>query len=372
MALNEQEVRQSFEDMHHDFEAYKAKAEAHARQLEARMNRMSLGLGGVGSTDGGGLDTTATQAFVRFIRGEIDERELKAMTIAVAADGGVAVPPSFDAAITKVGAEFGAVRSLARNIKADRADFSLVVNTTLAGASWVTESSIRANTSTPGLVQITPPSAGLAAVAPISNWLANDAAYPIESFVTESIGSQFGVTESAAFINGSGSGQPAGILSATRAATPDATRAFGTIQSLNAGSTSAITLDNLLDLLNTLAPRYRGGATWLMNPSTATVLRKLKDSTGQPLWQPSVSAGQPQTLLGMPVSLDVNVPVIASASVPILLGNFRQGYVVLDVGETLLIRDQVTSKGNLLIYCERRVGGQVIDSNAIECLVMSA
>jgi HK97 family phage major capsid protein len=264
------------------------------------------------------------------------------------------------------------VRSLARVYTPSNSDFSIVVSPTMAGASRTTETSTRAVTTTPNLAQVRPLSGGVYAVAPISNWLLNDSKYDLAKFITESVGQQFGVTESADFVSGDGVNKASGFLSYTLAATADATRAFGQVEKLHAGSTSAITIDNLIDLRAKLAPRYRRAAAFIMHPDTESYIRKLKASTsGDYYWQPSVAAGLPNTLLGSPCLIDVNMPTIASAAGVVAIADFQKFYAVVDIGPTLTLRDPYTSKGSTLFYFEKRTGGGVVDSNAGKVLVMS-
>lgn len=368
MATSEEMVK-ALEELKSAFGAKSAAYEAQIRKLEIKMGRQALGFGGTGPGAAGASDPEV-KAFDKFLR--TGERETKTMQLGSDPDGGYAATAQLADSIVSVGAEQGAIRKLARVYTPGTADFRIPVSPTLAGAGRTAETTTRAETTNPGLASIQPPSGGIYAVAPVTTWLLNDASYDIAAFVIDSIGQQFGVTESADFVTGNGIHKAIGFLSKTLAQTADATRPFGTVEKLHAGSTSAITMDNLLDLIGKLAPRYRKGAAFVMHPDTETYVRKLKSATtGDFLWQPMVAADRPPTLLGIPCLVDVNMPTIASAAGVIALADWQKFYAIVDVGQTTVLRDPYTSKGNVLFYVEKRVGGNVVDSNAGKILVMS-
>jgi HK97 family phage major capsid protein len=105
-----------------------------------------------------------------------------------------------------------------------------------------------------------------------------------------------------------------------------------------------------------------------MNDATTLKVRQLKDANGQYLWQPSVQAGQPATLVGYPVVPDDNMPDIAAGKFPIAFGDFNRGYLVADRLGVRVLRDPFTSKPYVLFYTTRRVGGGITDFAAIKLL----
>jgi len=128
--------------------------------------------------------------------------------------------------------------------------------------------------------------------------------------------------------------------------------------------------DALHDTLTALRPAYRkgDGVAWIMNSATANVIRKMKDGQGNYLWTQSIVMGQPDRLLGYPVTLDEGMPDIAANSYSVAFGNWRRGYAIVDKPGLRLIVDRVTKKGWTKMYFSKRVGGGVVDSNAIKLL----
>ena len=141
----------------------------------------------------------------------------------------------------------------------------------------------------------------------VSEELLNDSVFDLESYIAKEFARRIGAKEEEAFFTGDGSGKPLGVLAATGGAETGVT----------AASSTAITADELMDLFYSLKSPYRKKAVWVLNDSTIKAVRKLKDSTGQYLWQPSLMAGMPDTLLGRPVKTSAYMPVIARGRRPL-------------------------------------------------------
>jgi HK97 family phage major capsid protein len=105
-----------------------------------------------------------------------------------------------------------------------------------------------------------------------------------------------------------------------------------------------------------------------MNSTTAGAVRKLKDTSGQYLWQPSLQAGQPPILLGYPVEFWEQVPDIAGGNFPVSFGNFLEGYELIDRSDLRITVDEVTTPGQTKFYVRSRVYGHVRDNNSIKWL----
>jgi len=132
-------------------------------------------------------------------------------------------------------------------------------------------------------------------------------------------------------------------------------------------------MDDLIDLVYTLPAKYHKNATFVMNTTTAKVVRSLKDENLQYLWEPNVQAGQPPMLLGFPVVLQDDVPEIPTSGTEgdiIIFGDFRKGYRILDrQGMTLKRLDELYAESGLVGFkAKRRVGGSVIRTGAFRVL----
>lgn len=198
--------------------------------------------------------------------------------------------------------------------------------------------------------------------------LLQDSAVDIESFINDRIVTRLGRIGNQVFTTGTGTGQPTGIVTASGAGVTAAT-----------GGATTVTYDNLVDLQHSIDPAYRDGAFFMMHDSTIKAIRKLKDSNGRPLWVPDfdggITAAQGGTLLGAPVLLNQQMPVMAANAKSILFGNFKN-YIIRDVMAMNLFRftDSVyASKGQVGFLAWMRSGGNFIDNGgSVKAFVNSA
>lgn len=126
----------------------------------------------------------------------------------------------------------------------------------------------------------------------------------------------------------------------------------------------AVTADSLIDLVYTLNSAYRANGTFVMNSATTGAIRKLKDTTNQYLWQPSLIAGQPPTLHGYSVETWESMDDIGSAKFPVAFGDWRRAYMIVDRTDLRITRDDVTAPGFVKFYVRRREGGIVLNNDA--------
>ena len=128
----------------------------------------------------------------------------------------------------------------------------------------------------------------------------------------------------------------------------------------------------MIDFKYKLAAPYRQNARWLMNSQTAATIAKMKDGDGNYVWREGLIADEPATLLGRPVTLDEAMPDIGGDELPIAFGDFQAGYLINDRIGTRVLRDPFTSKPFVLFYVTKRVGGGVLDPNAVKLLKIAA
>ena len=203
----------------------------------------------------------------------------------------------------------------------------------------------------------------------------DDAAFDVEAWLANEIATEFARAEGSAFVAGNGTNRPRGFLNNPTATTGDGTRAFGTLQYLATGTDASFGASNpqdrLVDLVQSLRPPYRQGASWVMNSKTLAAVRKFKDSTGAFLWQPSLISGNADMLLGYPVIEAEDMPDVASGSLSVAFGNFKAGYLITERAETTILRDPYTNKPYVYFYATKRIGGCVSNSEAIKLLKFS-
>jgi HK97 family phage major capsid protein len=168
----------------------------------------------------------------------------------------------------------------------------------------------------------------------------------------------FAAAENAAFTTGNGTTAPQGVVT-------------GAGVGVTAASSTAFTTDEVIDTYHSLNYLYRQNATWMMNDATALVLRKMKDGTGQYLWQPGLQAGQPDTLLGRPVITNNSMATVAQGARVILFGDFRYYWIGQRAGMTVDRNPYLyMANGMVGFFARMRVDAHVMLADAFKVLRM--
>ena len=325
-----------------------------------------------------GGDGTLSPEIKGFVDGYLRkgrENELKSINSLTSTEGGYAVPRQIDAAIAARLKSISPIRSIAQVVQTGSAGYRKLVTTGNTASGWVSETAARPETATPSFAEIVPPSGELYANPAASQAMLDDAMFDLEAWLADEIAMEFARAEGAAFINGNGTNRPKGFLTANTSLQDDTARPFGTLQHLVSGEAaglgSVIELV-LIDLVHSLKSGHRQGASWVMNSATLAEVRKLKAADGSFIWQPGLVEGQPDRLLGYPVVEAEDMPDVAAGAFPIAFGNFRAGYLIAERSATTILRDPFTNKPFVHFYATKRIGGQVLDSDAIKLLKISA
>ena len=302
--------------------------------------------------------------------------EAKSLNMATPGDGGYAVPEAIDQLIETRLRSISPLRAVASVVQVGTANYKKLVATSGFASGWVAETAQRPETATPTFAEIAPPWGELYANPAATQAMLDDAVFDVESWLAGEIALEFAAQEGAAFISGTGTNRPKGFLAYPTAATKDAIRPFGTLQHVATGAAGNFAAsdpaDKLVDLVHALRPAYRQGAVFLMNSATLARIRKFKDGDGNFLWRPALVEGQPATLLGYPVIEAEDMPDIAADSCAVAFGNFAHGYVIAERTGTRILRDPYSNKPFVHFYATRRVGGAVVNSEAIKLLKFSA
>lgn len=348
-------------------------------RLEAKGN-----LAGLMGQGGENPDKKAYKAafFDRFVRKGDDSAEMKALqqkawSIGTPADGGYAVPEQIDRMIEKLLRDVSPVRAVANVVTVGTSDYKKLVNVNGIASGWVGETAARPGTNTSQLAEVIPPMGELYANPQVTQQALDDLFFNVESELQDQLVEEFAVAEGSAFINGDGTNKPKGFLTYTTAATADSARAFGTIEHIATGVAGDFAASNKADVLystvGALKKGYRAGSVWMMNKSILFEILRIKDTTGQYLWQPRLQdSGIGISLLGFSVEEAEDMPVKAANSLSIAFGNFRRGYTIVDRMGMRMLRDPYTNKPYVGFYTTKRVGGAVVNSQAIKVVKFAA
>lgn len=320
-----------------------------------------------------------TQAFMDYFRKGIEAPNMhelahKALSVGSNADGGYAVTPQMETAIDAVLKEISPMRSIATVMQISSGSYVKPVSQRGTASGWAAEAADRTETNASTLAQLTFSAAELYANPKATQALLDDSFVNIEQWVADEVATEFAYQEGKAFIDGNGTNKPKGILGYTNAA--DASYAWGGLGYIASGAAGAWAASNpsdaLISLVHALKAGYRQNANFLMNRKTLGDIRKFKDSNGNYLWQPSLQAGAPSSLLGYGVVEAEDMPVVAANSYSLAFGDFRRGYLIVDRVGIRTLRDAYTAKPYVQFYTTKRVGGGVQNFEAIKLLKFAA
>lgn len=324
--------------------------------------------------DRAGMDAYKT-AFDRMLRkGEevMGPDERKALSVGSDPDGGYVVNPDTSGRIVQKVFETSPMRAYA-SIQAISSDaLEGLFDLDEASSGWVGETQSRAETDTPQLGKWRIPVHEIYAKQHATQKLLDDASINMEAWLAAKAAEKFAREEANAFVVGNGVNKPRGFLTYA-----DGTTLPGTIERFDTGVNGAFAAapnggDVLINALYGLKAQYRANATWFMNRATLTLTRKLKDSDGAYLWSPGIAAGQPATLLGYPVASFEDMPDPATDSLSIAVGDMREAYQIVDRLGIRTLRDPYSSKPYVQFYAVKRVGGDVVNFEAIKLIEFTA
>jgi HK97 family phage major capsid protein len=320
--------------------------------------------------DAKGLDAyrAANLTYMRKGMDGLAPDEKKALSVGGDATGGYVVQPDMSGRIVTKVDETSPMRAFASVQVIGTDALEGLFDLERAGAVWVGETGARNQTSTPNLGKWRIPVHELSAMPAATQKILDDAAINLETWLADKVALEFSLSENAAFVNGNGVDKPRGFL------TYDAgTTLPGTIQQLPTGASGAFAAapnggDALIDALYSLKAPYQANATWFMNRTVFAAVRKLKDSDGAYLWQPGIAAGQPVTILGKPYASFEDMPNLGASSLSIAVGDMRAAYQIVDRAGIRVLRDPYTAKPFILFYTTKRVGGDVINFEALKLI----
>lgn len=331
--------------------------------LETKANRPQI-LTPEAKADG---NPEQVKAFTQWLRRDekgMTPDQVKLLSSSSDPDGGYLVPEQMSNQIVQKLIEFSPVRELASVITISQGDTINIPAEASSdfAAAWVGELDARPETISGKLRMVKIVAHEMYANPFATQTLLDDSAFNVEGWISDRVTMRFAVAEGAAFLSGNGVNRPEGIL----------TNAAIIANQVNSGNANLITADGLIDLYHSLPEMYARHATFLMRRATLGAVRKLKDGSGAYLWQPGLTAAAPATILGQPYREATDMPAVAAGTRPILFGDFRRAYQILDRQGIRVTRDPYNNKPNVEFYTTKRVGGAVVLPEAMRVMVVSA
>ena len=295
--------------------------------------------------------------------------EEKALSVGSGPDGGYVVPVEIDKTITSLMTALSPIRAIASVRQVSTSVFKKPVAITGPATGWVAETASRPETDSQTIAALSFPTAELYAMPAATAQFLDDAAVDVNQWIADEVNAAFAVQEGTAFVNGDGTNKPKGFLHDVVA---DASWAWGSLGYLKTGVSGDFASSNksdvLLDLVYAIKAGYRQNANWVMNRKTQAAIRKLKDDSGNYIWQPAATADGKANLMGFPLVEAEDMPDIGADSLSIAFGDFKRGYLVVDRLGVNVLRDPYSAKPYVLFYTTKRVGGGVQNYEAIKLL----
>lgn len=298
-------------------------------------------------------------AFDQYCRKGIEsltDVEKKALTVSNDSTGGYLAPPEYVRELLKTVTEISPIRSISRVRNTGARSIQVPKRTSTFAAQWVSESGTRSETTgyNVGLEEI--PAHEHYALVDISEQDLEDSVFDLEAEMQSEFAEQFAKAEGAAFVSGDAVGKPEGIL--TNSSVGEAV----------SGAADALTADGLLDLIHGIKSEYGRNGVFVFNRSTLAKIRQLK-ANDQYIFQAGFSGtvGATNTIFGYPYIEATDMPNVGAGTYPVAFGDFRRGYMIVDRINLAVLRDPFTqaTTGNVRYIARRRVGGQVVQAEAI-------
>lgn len=277
------------------------------------------------------------------------------------ANGGYLVPEEYDNRLIDTLTEENIMRKLGHTITTS-GEHKINIAATKPAAAWIDEGgALSFGDAT--FAQINLDAHKLHVAVKVTEELLYDNAFGLESYIIEQFGKALSNAEEDAFLNGDGKGKPLGIFAETGGGTVGVT----------AASATAITADEIINLVYSLKRPYRKNAKFIMNDQTIAALRKLKDNNGAYLWQPSLQAGKVDRLFGYEVYTSPYVPTITAGKPVIAFGDFSY-YNIGDRGTRSFaeLKELYAGNGMVGFVAKERVDGKLILPEAVQILKMKA
>jgi HK97 family phage major capsid protein len=315
----------------------------------------------------------AFESFMRKSERLLSADEMKTLSVGSDPDGGYFVTPDIGGQIVKRVYETSPMRQHASVQVISTDALEGIEDLNEAGAGYAGEQAQGSDTTTPQVGKWRIPVYWIDTEPKATQQLLDDAAVNMEAWLADKVGDKLGRFENAEFIAGS-IGNIRGLVDYTTAADAGAGVTWGSIGRVDSGLNGDFMadankpVDRLFDLIGTLKNEYMANAKWFTRRSVVVKMRKFKDTTNQYLWQPSLVAGQPEVFMGHAVVRMDDMPTLATNSLSLAFGDMARAYQIVDRQGIRVLRDQYTSKPFVKFYTTKRVGGGVINFEAIKLM----
>lgn len=245
-----------------------------------------------------------------------------------------------------------------------------------SGSGWVGETSSRTETNTPEVGRWEIPVHEQYANPKASQSSLEDSDWDLENWLVTKAGARLSRREATAFVTGAGVTRPRGFTTYASASAPTKA-AWQRVEYVKTGVDGAFAADPngadvFINVLGKMKEYYLPGCVWAMNRTVKAAARLLQDNDGRYLLNPDLRNGFTETILGYPVVGFEDMAALSTGSYSVAFANFREGYQIADRRGITLLRDPYTAKPYVHFYMTRRVGGDVVNFEAIKLINFAA
>lgn len=285
---------------------------------------------------------------------------LNALQVGTDSEGGYLVPDEYERTLIESLEEENIFRRFAHIIRTSSGDRKIPIVVSKGTASWIDEEAAYPE-SDDAFGQASISAYKLATMIKVSDELLHDSVFDVASYIAREFARRIGAAEEEAFFTGNGTGKPTGLLHTTGGAEVGVTTK----------STTALTFDEVMDLFYSLRAPYRRSAVFLTNDATMKALRQLKNGNGDYIWQPSVTAGTPDTILNRPVYTSTFMPTITAGAKAMVFGDMNYYWIADREGRKFQrLNELYAPTGQVGFLASQRVDGKLILPEAVKTLQM--
>ena len=367
-SMTHQDLTHTLRELKETFDCFKTAQQDRLSTLEDRASQALLSA----KRPGVSLDTKKRDhAFMSYVASG-RPLETKALSTEAPARGGFLIPELIQDRILHHIELASPIRQVASTLSISSSAVDILLNKKKAEAGWIGETDERPTTEAPEIAKLKIAVHELYAKPRASQKLLDDAAIDVEEWLITKIGQRMAQMETDAFIRGNGENKPKGFLSYDQVDTRD--HRWGNLEKIRTGAAGAFHgergADSLIDVMQAMKSRYLQGSVWILGRSALSAIRKLRTrDRGDYLWQPGLG-NEPATLLGHPIVLCDEMPQLAAGerSSSVVFANMKEAYQIVDRTGIHILRDPYSAKPYVEFYVTKRLGGDVVNFDALKVL----
>jgi len=312
-------------------------------------------------------------AFSRYIKcsheATVQDLVNKTMSVGSDPDGGYWItPPEIDGQIRSRVFETSPMRQVCSTQQISTHEYKIQEDPNELSAGWVGETQSRPATTTPQVGTKVITANEIYAMPQLTRTFLEDAAINAEAWLQGKVADKFARVSNTSFLLGNGVAQPRGLLTYPAGSNSDGSNKWGEIEQIVSGASGTFAYNSLITLITSLKDNFQSNASFLVRRQSLPAIMTLTDGAGRYIFQPILNGAFNNTpLFGYTINYATDMqPTGTSGNLLMAFGDFKQAYLIVDRVGTSVIRDEVTNKPFVMYYTRQRVGGDVVNYDAVK------